>query len=281
MKIGIHLSVFTENWNDDVLPYISLSREIGYDCVEIPLMDPFNMDIKALQEELTKNNMDVTCGTGLNPTTDITSLDETTRANGINHIKKCIDICAELGSKTLNGVVHSPWGTTVPRANFTKQREQGVKSLIEIANYCEEKNITLCLEVLNRFESSYLNTMDEGVELINEVGSDFIKLHVDTFHANIEERDMYTSIKRHINKIGHVHFADNHRGTPGTGQIKFEKIVSSLKEGNYQNCIVVECFVIPNCEAGNGTFTWRKIEPTPEQMAKESFAYIDKLLKEN
>ncbi len=281
MKIGIHLSVFTENWNDDVLPYISLSKEIGYDCVEIPLMDPFNMDVKALKEELENNNMGVTCGTGLNPTTDITSLDQKTRGNGIKHLKKCIDICCEVGSKTLNGVVHSPWGVNVPRENFMEQRENGVKSLIEIANYCEEKNVTLCMELLNRYESSYLNTIDEGVELINEIGSSFIKLHVDSFHANIEEKDMYTSIRENICNIGHVHFADNHRGTPGTGQIKFDEITSILKEENYQDCVVVECFVIPNCEAGDGCFVWREIEPTPEQMARESYAYISNLLKEN
>lgn len=281
MKIGIHLSVFTENWNDDVLPFVSLVKEIGYDSVEIPLMDPYNIDVAKVKEVLSRNELLVTCGTGLGEQTDITSLNEEIRRNGINHVKKCIDICAELGSKTLNGVVHSPWGLLVPREEYKNQRVKGIESLNELAKYCEEKNVSLCLEMLNRYESSYLNTFEDGITVINEVGSDFIKLHCDTFHSNIEEKDLYGMVDKYVTHIGHVHFADNHRGTPGTGQIQFDRIVQSLKNGNYDNHIVVEVFVKPNCQAGNDVNVWREIETDSITMAKDSYKYIRSLIEEN
>jgi len=280
MKIGIHLSAFTENWDENVLPYISLVKEIGFECVEIPLMDPFNMDIQEIQNELDKNNIEVTFGTGLNPSIDITSLDEKIRRKGIDHLKKCIDICHKLGSRTLNGVVHSPWGLQTPRGAYEQQRRYGIEALKEVANYCEEKNILLCMELLNRYESSYLNTIEEGVDMIDKIGSTHIKLHVDTFHANIEEKDLYVSLERNLHHIGHVHFADNHRGTPGTGQIDFERIMKILKQYNYKNCVVVECFVIPNTDAGNDVSVWKAVEASPKKMAEDSYKYISGLLKE-
>lgn len=280
MKIGIHLSVFTKSWDEDVLKYIPRVKEIGYDSVEIPLLNPNAFDVKRARKLLKEHNLSVSCGTGLNPLTDITSVEDSIRRNGINHLKKCVDICADLGAKTLNGVIHSPWGMMVPRSDQDKLRTHGVKSLIEVAKYSEKKNITLCLELLNKYESSYLNTIEEGVELIKEVGSSFVKLHVDTFHSNIEEANMYRAIRNNIDHIGHIHFADNHRGTPGTGQIKFDKIMKIVKESNYQNHIVVECFVLPNCEVGNDVNIWRKIESSSEQMAIDSFKYINHLVKE-
>lgn len=280
MKIGLHLSAFTENWNENVLPYISLAKEIGFDCVEIPLMDPFNIDVQDIKNGLRTNNIEGTFGTGLNPSIDITSMDESVRRKGINHLKKCIDICHELGSKTLNGVVHSPWGLQTPRGGYETQRNYGIEALKEVANYCEEKNISLCMELLNRYESSYLNTIEEGVEMIEKIGSTHVLLHVDTFHANIEEKDLYGSIEKNVKHIGHVHFADNHRGTPGTGLIDFKRIVEVLEKSNYKNCIVVECFVIPNTEAGNDVSVWKKIETSPKKMAEDSYKYISGLLKE-
>jgi D-psicose/D-tagatose/L-ribulose 3-epimerase len=88
MKFGIHLSVFTENWTDDLEKYIIKSKEIGYDGVEIPLMDPFGLDINKLKKILEDNQILCTCGTGLSDQTDISSDDILVRENGMNHLKK-------------------------------------------------------------------------------------------------------------------------------------------------------------------------------------------------
>lgn len=279
MKIGIHLSSFTTEWSNDVTNFIGLAKQIGYEVVEFPLLNPETFDIEKANRLLIEHNIAATCGTGINLTTDVTSLDEQIRLNGVNFLKKCVDICHSLGSKTLNGVLHSPWGMTIDRSKLIERRKQSIKSLKEVSNYSKGKDVTLCLEILNRYESSFINTIEEGLDFLKQIDSEFVKLHVDTFHSNIEEKNIIAAIDSAKDKIGHIHFADNYRGAPGTGQIDFENICKKLLDIEYDGNIVVECFVIPNTEVGNDVNIWRKLADNEIEMAKDSLRNIRKLLK--
>jgi len=278
MKIGIHLSCFTRKWSEDTLNFAKLAKDIGYEAVEIPLLEPTKFDVKRAKGILKENNLIVTCGTGLGPDIDITSMNEGTRLKGFEHLKKCINICAELGSKTLNGVLHSPWGQCIDRNELINRRKNGIASLEKISRYAKKQNVILCLELLNRYESSYLNTIEDGVELINKIKSNYLKIHLDTFHSNIEEKNIPKSILRLGSNLGHIHFADNDRGTVGSGTIDFKHILEVLNEINYEGLIVVESFVTPNCQVGNDVNIWRNIDDSPEVMAKEALKNIKELM---
>jgi len=279
LKIGVHLSTYTKNWNDDVFKYLEISKKIGYDGVEIPLVDPFNFDIKKFKEELTRLNLEVSCGTGLSIDADISSVDSEKREKGLKHLKRCVDICNGLGSKVLGGVLYSPWGKLISREEAKENIEHSIKGLKEIAEYGEEKEVLISLEVLNRYESYFLNTVEEGKELLEKIGHKNVKLHFDTFHSHIEETSLRNAILSGASEIGHVHFCENNRGVPGTGQIDWNEVSKSLKDINYNGWIVVENFVMPSCEVGNTVGIWRKIDDSGEQAARKAYKFIDELIK--
>ncbi|MDP2813390.1 MAG: dihydroxyacetone kinase subunit DhaL [Erysipelotrichaceae bacterium] len=277
MKFGIHLSVFTENWADDLEQYILKSKEIGYDGVEIPLMDPFGLDIKRLIKILEDNQILCTCGTGLSDQTDISSEDLVVRRNGINHLKKCIDICQQLSCDVLGGVLYSPWGKLYSRKDSEVRIECAIECLQEVGLYAKEKGVILALESINRYETYMLNTIQDGLDFIKRVGSEYVKIHFDTYHGNIEEKSIPDAIRSAKGEIYHVHFSENDRGIPGSGSIQWTKIKDALIDINYDRWVVLECFVKPDCETGTGTNTWRKIEVNADKTAQEGLKFMKDL----
>lgn len=279
MKFAIHLSSFTKEWAENLIPFIKRAKEIGYEGVEFPLMDPYKVDTAAIKKVLDENELQALCGTGLNPNADISSCDEQIRENGKKHLIKCIDCCRELSSRQLEGVLYAPWGQLKPRSEAIENYKNIVESLQEVADYAKKYDITICLEVLNRYETYVINTVQEGLELLKKIKRDNVKLHMDTFHSHIEEKDMYEAIKAAGDKLHYVHFSENTRGIPLTGQIAWDKVARGLKEINYDGWIGGEYFVNSNCEVGNGCMIWRQIEKDSDYAAKQGLENAKKVFE--
>lgn len=279
MKIGIHLSTFCTEWNEDLSEHIKSAKEIGYDAVEFPLLNPFLFDVNKYKSILEEQNMIGLCSTGLSLETDITSENAITRENGINHLKKCIDICKELGSPHLAGVIYSPWGVLKSKKDGEKNIAQLILSMRRVADYARQYGINLNLEVINRYETYVINTLEEGVNLLKLIDRENLGLHFDTFHAHIEERNTYEAIICAGNSIKHVHFCDNNRGIPLSGQVNWPLVSKGLKNIGYDGYICLECFVNTNCEIGNGTSIWRQIDTDGFSAAKQGYTNIRKVME--
>lgn len=280
MKYGIHLSTYTKTWAEDLLPYIGKSKEFGYDGVEFPLMDPDSFRTKEFKEELRRHDLLATCGTGLNPNRDISSLDENLRQKGIEHLKKCINICNDLEADCLGGVIYAPWGTYLSREDAKENIKYSHQNLRLLGEYAKEKGVTLALEMINRYETYFINTVEDGLGHLSEINHPNVKLHFDTFHANIEEKNIKQALIQADNQIHHVHFCENDRGIVGTGSIDWQEVKEGLEAIHYNRWITVENFVMPNCEVGKDTFIWRNIEKDGMRVAKESIQNIKDLLED-
>ncbi|GAA0742598.1 sugar phosphate isomerase/epimerase family protein [Clostridium oceanicum] len=278
MKIGIHLSTFTKSWEEDIFQYFSVASKIGYDGVEIPIIDANNFDSKKSKKLLKENNLLCTCGTGLNIEKDISSIDKNIRDNGMKHLKKCIDICNELESDCLGGVLYAPWGMKKSRAEAKDNINFSIESLREIASYAEVRGVTLALEVLNRYETFFINTVEEGLDILKKIDSNNVKIHFDTFHGHIEEKSLKDAILKGGKNIFHVHFCENNRSTPGTGQINWREVKKALKEINYDRWITLENFTMPNCQVGNDVSIWRKTGESNYKVAELGFKFIKQLM---
>lgn len=279
MKYSIHLSTYTKSWSEDVLQYINISKKLGYDGVEFPLMDPEKFLVSKAKKLLVDNGLECTCGTGMNLNRDISSIDKTIRNNGINHLKKCIDICNELETDCLGGVLYAPWGQYKTRDEGKENIKISLENLSKLGDYAKEKGVVLALEMINRYETYFLNTIEDGKKYLKEINNSNVKLHFDTFHANIEEKDMKQALINGGKDIYHVHFCENDRGIPGNGQINWEEVKEGLCYIDYNRWITVENFVMPNCEVGKDTFIWREIETDGLTVAKESIEFIKKLFE--
>ncbi len=273
--IGIHLSYWQTKWDDDLLPLIGKAYQAGFDTAEFPLLFPKELDYTALREELDRLDMRASCGTGLGPDTDITHPDPNVRADGIDHLKACIRGAARLGSPVLGGVTYAPWAV-FPQDNREKRRESCIRSLKEAASFAQDHNVVLCMEVLNRFEGYLINTVAQGIGIIEEVGSPNLKLHLDTFHLNIEADQIDAEIRAAGQHLGHFHCVANNRKPPGEGHIPWLAVRQALEDIGYQGYLVAEIFVNPAGEVGQGLFIWRELAADLDLAAKQTAEFLQK-----
>ncbi|MEO6785197.1 MAG: sugar phosphate isomerase/epimerase family protein, partial [Chthoniobacteraceae bacterium] len=185
------------------------------------------------------------------------------------YVKALIDQAAIMKCPSVIGPIYS----VVGKADAVEEKEQKrefalvVKNLKPLAKYAEKKGVTLCIEPLNRFETDFLNTCDKGLKLIKAVGSKAVKLHLDTFHMNIEEKNQAAAIVKAGKNLAHFHACGSDRGTPGGDHIDWKPIVAALRKIKYKGDVVIESFTTDVKVIARAAAIWRKIEPNRNDIA--------------
>lgn len=137
------------------------------------------------------------------------SIEESNRLNAVERLKGYIDIASKSGSMVIIGGVRGKLTESVE--NKKSEEVKGKLALVEYLEYAEKKNVVLLIEPINRYEINLINTLQEGIRLIEELGMDNLKLLPDTFHMNIEEKSIEESLIEAKQYIGYIHFADSNR----------------------------------------------------------------------
>lgn len=279
LPIGIHLSYWQVQWDDDLLPLIQKAKSAGFDVAEFPLLFPGDLNYRVLRSELDNLGMLASCGTGLGPTTDITHPNSSIRKDGIKYLQSCLEGAAKLGSPGLGGVTYAPWGF-FPDDDWGDRLKRCVASLKDVVIIAEDNNVLIHMELLNRFEGYLINTVEQGLAIIDEVDSKYLKLHLDTFHLNIEADHIGDEIRKAGKYLGHFHLVANNRKIPGEGHIPWNEVRQALKDVGYQGYLVTECFVNPAGEVGKGLFIWRQLAEDLDLSAKQAAQFIKQEMKD-
>jgi D-psicose/D-tagatose/L-ribulose 3-epimerase len=138
--------------------------------------------------------------------------------------------------------------------------------------------VTLALEPLNRFETSFINTAAQVMEVVDQVSSPALGVLLDTFHMNIEERDPAAAIRACGSHLAHFHACGCDRGAPGGDQIPWPSIAAALRDVRYEGPIVIESFTIENQAIARAAAIWRKLAPTQDAIATEGLRFLRGLL---
>src|SRR5438046_689798 len=199
---------------------------------------------------------------------------------GLKYMLRLMDQMVTLDCPSLIGPVYSAVGRAdaVPPAQYKKQWKTVVKHLKTLSRYAEKQGKQVCLEPLNRFETDFINTCDQGLKILKDVGSPALKLHLDTFHMNIEEKDQAAAIRKAGKQLGHFHACGSDRGTPGNDHIDWKPIAGALKQINYQGDVVIESFTSDVKVIARAAAIWRRIEPTRDQIAVKGVKFLRKAL---
>jgi D-psicose/D-tagatose/L-ribulose 3-epimerase len=155
-------------------------------------------------------------------------------------------------------------------------RRHAVEVLRKVAERAAEMDMVLCIEALNRYESNFMNTGGQVLDLIAEIGVDNVYVHLDTFHMNIEEADPAQTIRSCGERLGYVHVAENYRGYLGTGSIDFQSIFRALHEINYALPISLEVFssAVSNPLHSARLAVWREVWSDSEDIARHAYEFI-------
>ena len=274
MKYGMNLLLWAtavDESHDGILEQI---KEIGYDGVEVPI---FEHDAAAFQrlggklDELGLERTAVTVSTGdANPI----SPDSTVRAEAVTRLKGAVDMCELVGAPMLCGPYHSALGEFSGAMPSEEEWANGKATLREVADYAGEKGVTLVLEYLNRFELYFLNSAADCARFVREVDHPNLRMMYDTFHANIEEKDITEAVKSCIDVCAHVHISENDRSTPGSGGVDWDTSFAALKEVGYEGWMVVEAFGLSLPDLAAATKIWRRMYESEQQLATDALAFM-------
>lgn len=273
-KRGMNLLLWGTEMGNELFPVLDMIKEVGYDGVEVPIL---NLDPKNWYEWRTKLDdlgLDRVAETINGPAENAISSDKKVRETALEFNKRVIDCALVINANLLIGPFHSGLGAFTGQPATADEMAWAREHLWELSEYADQMGITLGLEYLNRFESYLISSTTELVELVNAVDHPSCKMMFDTFHANIEEKDMAKAIMQMGDKLVHVQLSENDRGTLGHGHVDFENVIDGLKAMDYEGMISVEAFSTKLTAAN----IWRQMFESEEQLTRDSFEFLKGLL---
>jgi D-psicose/D-tagatose/L-ribulose 3-epimerase len=278
MRFGINSFLFVSPFTTDSAKLFTKFKKWGFESVEIPVEDPSHIDPAKVKAAADKAGLAIgsICAC-MGPGRDFRGSAEDEKT-AMTYCKTLVDQAVILGCPRIIGPVYSVVGRIGAHTDEEKKAHFAsvVKNLKELCRYAESKGIEICVEPLNRFETDFLNTCDQGLKLIKAVGSKALKLHLDTFHMNIEEKNQAASILKAGKLLGHFHACGTDRGTPGNDSLDWKPIVAALKKVGFQGDAVIESFTTDVKVIARAAAIWRRMEPTRDEIAVKGLANLKK-----
>jgi D-psicose/D-tagatose/L-ribulose 3-epimerase len=279
MKFGINTYLFSSPFTNKSVSLFPLFKEWGFDFVEIAVEDPSNIDPGYIRSELDKNGLEcrsVCAATG--PGRDLRG-NRKEQVTSKEYVRALIDIAPILGSNLVAGPIYSSVGRAdlVTQSDKNKQWNLVVENLSELCEYAFRSKVKLAIEPLNRYETDFINTSEQALQMIKDVGSPSLFLHLDAFHMNVEEKDPASAILRAGDKLALLHASGSDRGTPGGDQINWDRIFYALDKINYEGDIVIESFTPDVQIIAKAASIWREVEPSKEAIAIDGLAFLRSL----
>lgn len=275
---GIGLMYWAKTWSDNQLPFLEKAQQAGFDCAEISLLNGGDIDVDSYREALDRLGLRPYCIMGLTASTDISSPDAAIRKAGIEYVKRALEAVAALGSPILCGLPYMQWLYFPPDGNYQAYRGRSATALREVAITASDLNVTICLEVINRYETFMFNTVAEGLNFLQQVDQPSVKLHLDIYHMNMEEDDIAAAIREAGSQLGHFHCVASNRKLPGPGIINWQEIRRALDDIRYVGGLVVEAFPLPDTETGRSVNTWRPLVANLDADARTAATFLRRQL---
>ena len=254
-------------------------KEWGFDFVEIALEEPSNIDPHYIRSELDKHGLacrSVCAATG--PGRDLRG-NRKEQITSLDYVRSLIDIAPILGSQLVAGPIYS----SVGRAGLEEEKVKGqqwemvVTHLRELCDYAAQRQVKIAIEPLNRYETDFINTCQQALQLIQDVNRDSLYIHLDTFHMNLEEKDPAAAIIKADKKLALLHASGSDRGTPGGDQINWDRIFYALDKIDYEGDVVIESFTPDVKVIAKAASIWRQVEPSKESIAVDGLAFLRSL----
>jgi D-psicose/D-tagatose/L-ribulose 3-epimerase len=270
-KYGALAYTWIGTWNKETgRQAIEKAAQAGLDLLEIPLVN-----VQLFDPDLTHRQLAAAGIIGV--ATLALPQDAHMPANpkrATEFLKLAIDKVEQMGGDHLSGVLYGHAGTLVGRPPTSEERDTCARVLGEIASYAEARRITLAIEPINRYESYLFNVVEDALALIEKVGSPNLKLHLDTYHMNIDEHGFYAPTKLAGDRLVYVHASDSDRGVVGEGNVHWDDFFRALSEIAYEGPLVLESFssVVPEMIAVS--CMWRPSKVGIDEMVSRSLQFI-------
>lgn len=248
---------------DEYCSRITRSARIGFDLMTVQQDVPFMFskeDKQKLLDTGEKENVKINYSGGFGPDSDICSDSAEAREKGAKHIQTLAKLISEMDpGAEFAGAITGVFRDTLGSRDKSQCWDYSVNAMREGMKGAEDCGIVFSLEVLNRFEHFLVNTCEDAIRYVEEVGSPNLKILLDTYHMNIEEDSLVDAIVLAGDKLGLFHIGENNRRPPGNGHIQWDEVVQALKKINYQGDTCMEPVVLPGGTTGQPLAIWRDL----------------------
>lgn len=281
-RLGIHSFVWTGGQTQQGLEdALEKSAQHGYRTIEFAYLRPELFDLDRLARKAQSLDMEIGVTMGLPRDKDVSSTDADTVKAGKLMLADAVRAVRDIGGNKLGGILYSAH-TKYDRAPSADGWKNSAQAIAETAEIASEAGVDIVLEVVNRFESNLLNTTAQGLKFLEDTGRDDVRLHLDTFHMNIEEANPAAAIRLAGDKLGYFHIGESNRGYLGDGVIDFDRIFDALLEIDYQRDIVFESFsaAVVDESLTRACAIWRDTWTDNEPLAAHAKGFIDQKMAE-
>lgn len=282
MKFGVNAWVWTSPLTtaemEKLAPQVA---QMGFDILEIPLEGLDDLDPQRGAELLKANGLSATACAAMGPDRDLIHPDKAIRDSGMAYIRGAVDLCEKLGITNLVGPIYATVGRTWQQTPEERAKDLDVlvANLKELAAYAGDHGVILCLEPLNRFETSFINLASQAIEVVDRVDHPACQIMLDTFHMNIEEKSLGDAIRAAGPRLKHLHACENDRGAPGSGNVTWIDVAQALRDIGYDGPVVIESFTAKVKSIARAAAIWRSLAPTQDALAQDGLRFLKGLLE--
>jgi len=278
-RFGVASLIWTEDFTEKDLPLIEKAKNLGFDVLDINIAHPERFPTEAVRDKVREVGIETVTTIGMPGDSNIIHPDPAVRKQGINILKKMVDINIEIGSRIVAGVIYASWGYLTGKPRTEEEWKWSVESMREAAEYAKSKgDVILAVEPVNRFETHFINIADDAVNYCKEVGTGNMKILLDAFHM-IREETSFTEAVKTCGKeyLGYVHVCENNRGIPGTGLVPWKEFFVALKNIGYDGPLSIESFDPGFEELNRLCAIWRQFADTGEELAVQGLKNLKEI----
>jgi D-psicose/D-tagatose/L-ribulose 3-epimerase len=274
MKYGMNLLLWNTHVTAEHFPILANLKRVGFDGVEVPLFEGDAAHYKTVRKELDNLGLRCTTVTCVPPEASPISPDANVRNAALKQLKWAIEMTATLGGEVMAGPFHSPLAVFTGSGPTEDEKKRAADVIHQAAEEAKKAGVMLAIEYLNRFECYFLTTAADAKALVKRVNHPNFRMMYDTFHANIEEKNISATIASVADSFVHVHISENDRGTPGTGHVQWDETFRALRKANYDGWMVIEAFgrALPALAAA--TKVWRDLFPSAEEVYTQGLRFM-------
>jgi D-psicose/D-tagatose/L-ribulose 3-epimerase len=280
MQIGVNGWVWTSPVDTEEFARLAPKvAKMGFDLFEFGIESTTDLDYSRAAGIARENGLGVSVCAAMGPDRDLIHPDEAIRQNGMEYVRHCIEAAQTLGAANVVGPIYSAVGRTWQSTEDERKRDTEllVKQLKELSRHAGDRGVTLCVEPLNRFETSFMNLAQQAIDVVDRVDHPACGILLDTFHMNIEERSVGGAIRSAGRRLKHFHGCENDRGAAGSGHVPWNDVRDALRAIDYDGPVVIESFTSKVKTIARAAAIWRSFAPTQDALAEDGLRFLRQL----
>jgi D-psicose/D-tagatose/L-ribulose 3-epimerase len=280
-QIGVNAWVWTSPVNTEAFAKLAPRvKEMGFDLIEFGVEGTSDLDYRRAAAIARDHGLGASVCAAMGPGRDLIDPDESVRTSSAEYVRHCIDAAQVLGGANVIGPLYSAVGRCWQQTPDERARDMDilVTQLKALSKYAGDRGVVLCVEPLNRFETSFLNLSEQAIEVVDRVDHPSCGILLDTFHMNIEEKSIGDAIRAAGPRLRHLHTCENDRGAPGSGHVPWDEVASACRDIGFDGPFVIESFTSAVKSIARAAAIWRAFAPTQDALAQDGLRYLRGLL---